>query len=175
MPDELLPTPTGTTSLPPPSLSPEQKELCERLDELYDQYGLEVNPSDMFRGAMFAIKSECRSNPDRIAQAAHSLREILYPFWSGRVKKVPDKKEEVLKKYGSVHIDKAFIDKVGRVYNQLNDLAHHRSTSTNFEQVIANFVRVMLHALTRQIDVHKEIDQILGRDPTQSFLDAPTV
>ena len=92
MPDELLPQPIGATPLPPPSLSSEQQDLCRHLDELYDQYGLEVNPSDMFRGAMFAIKLECRSNPDRIAQAAHSLREIIYPFWSRQVKSVSDKK-----------------------------------------------------------------------------------
>ncbi len=168
MTDESLPQPTGATPLPPPSLSPEQQELCRRLDELYNQYGLEVNPSDMFRGAMFVIKPECRSNPDRIAQAAHSLREIIYPFWSRQVKSVSDKKGNALKKYGSVFVDE---EAVGRVYNQLNDLAHHRNTLTNFEQVIASFVRVMRHALIRQIDVHKEIDQFLRGDPTQNILD----
>ncbi len=170
MPDELLPPPIGTTPIPPPALSPEQQDLCRRLDELYDQYGLEMNPGDMFRGAMFAVKPDCRSNPDRIAQAAHSLREIIYPFWSPQVQSVSDKKGKALKKYGSVFVDE---EAVGRVYNQLNNLAHHRSNSTHFEQVIAEFVRVMQQALTRQIDVHKAIDQILSDDPTQIILDNP--
>lgn len=164
MPDELLPPPIGTTPLPPPALSPEQQNLCRRLDELYDQYGLEVKPSKMFQGAIFAIRRECQRNPDGIAQAAHSLREIIYPFWSPQVKTVPDKRGNALKKYGAVSVDK---EKVGKVWGQLNDLAHHRSASTNFEQVIENFVSVMLDALKRQIDIHKESDQILSGDPTQ--------
>ena len=171
MTDESLPPSIGPTPLLPPSLSSEQQDLCRRLDELYDQYGLEVNPSDMFRGALFAIKLECRSNPDRIAQAAHSLREIIYPFWSPQVKSVSDKKGNALKKYGSVFVDE---EAVGRAYNQLNDLAHHRSTSTNFDQVIANFVRVMRQALIRQMDIHGEIEQVLSGDPTQIILDNPT-
>ena len=173
MTDESLPPPIGATLLPPPSLSPEQQDLCRRLDEWHEPYGLQVKPSKMFEGAIFAIRPECGSNPDRIAQAAHSLREIIYPFWSPQVKAVSDKnkKGNALKKYGSVFVDE---EAVKKVYDQLNDLAHHRSTSTNFEQVIANFVRVMRHVLTRQIDVHKEIDQILSSDPTQSILDDPT-
>ena len=95
MPDELLPPPTGTTPLLPPSLNPEQQDLCNRLDEWHDQYkSLKGKPSKMFQGAIFAIKTECRNNPDMIAQAAHSLREILYPFKS---------KEEAIREYGSVH------------------------------------------------------------------------
>ena len=170
MTDESLPQPTGTTPLPPPSLSPEQQDLCRRLDEWHEPYGLQVKPSKMFEGAMFAIKPECRSNPDRIAQAAHSLREIIYPFWSPQVKSVSDKKGNALKKYGSVFVDE---EAVGRVYNQLNDLAHHRSTATNLEQVIANFVRVMRQALTRQMDIHGKINQILTGGPTQIILDNP--
>ena len=118
----------------------------------------------MFEGAIFAIRPECQGNSDRISQAAHSLREIIYPFWSRQVKSVSDKKRNALKKYGSVSVDE---EAVRKVYKQLNNLAHHRSTSTNFEQVIADFVRVMLDALKRQIDIHKESDQILSGDPTQ--------
>ena len=33
MPDESLPPSIGATPFPPPSLSPQQEELCERLDE----------------------------------------------------------------------------------------------------------------------------------------------
>ena len=185
MTDELLPQPTGTTPLPPPSLSPEQQKLCKRLDEWHELYKLKVRPSKMFEGAIFATAPECQGNPDRISQAAHSLREILYPFWSSRVKKVPDKKEEALKQYGSVHIDKAFIDKVGRVYGQLSDLAHHSGSSTNpdfssftisdFELVLADFERVMRDVLKRQTDIQDEIIEIVSVDPTLVILDNPTV
>lgn len=172
MPDELLPPPIGATAIPPPALSPEQQDLCRRLDELYDQYGLEMKAADMFRGAIFAVKPDCRSNPDRIAQAAHSLREIIYPFWSRRVQFVSDKRGKAFEKCGSVSVDE---EAVRKVYKQLNNLAHHRSTSANFEQVIATFERVMRQALTRQTDVHKAIDQIVSDDPTQIIVDNPTV
>ncbi len=170
MPDESLPPPIGATPL-----SPEQQDLCRRLDEWHEPYGLQVKPSKMFEGAIFAIRPEYQSNPDRIAQAAHSLREILYPFQS---------KEEALREYGSVHVDKAFRDKIGRVYGQLSDLAHHGGKSTNldflnftisdFERLLADFVRVMQQALTRQMDIHEEIEQVLSVDPTQIILDNPT-
>jgi len=177
MEDKSLPEPTGGDLLPPPFLTPEQDDLCKRLDQLYEQYDLKVNPSDMYRGAIFASRPECRSNPDWIAQAANSLREILYPFWSPQVKVIPEKKGDALKKYGSVLISDAFIQEVGRMYGQLNDLAHHGSGSTNsdfsnfsitdFEVLLKKFEKVMQEALTRQIDVHKEIDQILNYEPTQ--------
>ena len=73
-------TPVGDTPLPPARLTSEQEDLCSRLDELYQPYDLHVRPSEMFRGAVFASRAECRNNPDWIAQAAHSLREILYPI-----------------------------------------------------------------------------------------------
>ena len=171
MTNESLPQPTGTTPLPPPSLSPEQQDLCRRLDNWHEPYELQVKPSKMFEGAIFAIRPECRNNPDMIAQAAHSLREIIYPFWSRQVKSVSDKKRNALKKYGSVFVDE---EAVRKVYKQLNNLAHHRSTSTNFEQVIADFVRVMRHALTRQIDIHQKMDRILRYAPNQVISDNPT-
>ena len=137
----------------------------------------------MFEGAIFAIRPECQSNPDMIAQAAHSLREILYPFWSHQVETVSDKKGNALKKFGSALVDDAIIQDAGRVYGQLNDLAHHGSTSTNpdfsdfrisdFERLLAVFERVMREVLKRQTDLHKEFDQILSASPTKVILDNP--
>jgi len=131
----------------------------------------------MFQGTVFAVRPECQSNSDRIAQAAHSLREILYPLWS-------KDKEAALKTYGSVNIDKAFIEKAGRVYGQLSNLAHHRHPSNNqdfssftisdFQQLLAEFQRVMLDLLKRQTDIHRELDQIFSYDPTEIILDHPT-
>ena len=171
MTDESLPQPTGETSLQPHALSPEHHELCERLNELYDHHGLEARPSKMFQGAVFAIRPECAKNPDRIAQAAHSLREILYPFWSTKSSTVPYK-QDALEGYGSVLLNGDFIQETGRVFNLLCDVAHHRSTSVDFERLIEDFVKVMHRALTRQSDIHGEIDKlIMSVDPTQVALD----
>lgn len=177
MEDKSLPQPVGGGQLPPSSLTPEQEDLCKRMDKLHVRYGLKVKPSDMFKGAIFAARIECRSNPDWVAQAANSLREILYPFWSRYVDGITDRKAEAFKKYGSVRVDENFIQDINRVYGLLNDLAHHGSTSQNldfatftiadFENLLLRFERVMRDALMRQIDIHQEIDRILSNDPLQ--------
>ena len=183
MEDNFLPPSIGVSSLPPPSLTSEQEELCRKLDELYAKYPLKMRPSDMFRGAIFAATAERQNNPDWVAQAANSLREILYPFWSPHVNSVPDRKTEVFKKYGSVFVDSKFIAEVGKLYGLLNDLAHHGNTSakvdcasftiSDFEGVLADFEKIMGEALSRQLDVHQEIDKILALGPTSTTPQTP--
>lgn len=157
----------------PPKLSEEQEDLCKRLDSWHQKYGLTTKPSDMFRGALFVARSGLRQNPDWIAQSAHSLRDILYPFGS-----VAPNKIEALKQNGSVFgNDQNFIDEFGRIYGTLTELAHHgngRGKSvdfetfkpSDFENIIADFERVMRDALLRQLDVHSEIDSMLDGLPT---------
>ena len=170
MPDEPLSTPAGNVPLTPARLTPEQVDLCQRLDKLYEPYSPVVKPSEIFQGAIFASRTECRSNPDWIAQAAHSLREILYPLWSGRVKRVKVKKEEVFHRYGSTFFDGPLKITVGRVYGRITDLAHHKhssSSGTDFQNLLTDFERYMGQALIRQLDLHDEIDQFLSKDPPQ--------
>ena len=170
MADELLPSPTGDVSLPPVLLTPLQDDLCRRMDELYAPYNLHVKPSDMFRGALFASRGECRSNPDWIAQAAHSLREILYPIWSPKHKEIADKKKTVFENYGSVSVDDRSMGAVGSVYGRLTKLTHHYRTASarsDFEQLLAEFERAMGQALTRQLDLHREIDELVSSGPPQ--------
>lgn len=182
MDDETLPQPAGSGPLPPVVLTPEQEELCRRLDDLHNQHGLKANPSNMFRGAIYAARAECRSNADWISQAANSLREILYPLWSRQVKSVSEKEAAALKKYGAVLVDARDIEELNRVYGKLNDLAHHGSasrvvdfstfTTSDFENLMADFERCMRNALTRQIDIHAEIDRILSASPAAIIDDA---
>lgn len=170
MADELLPQLTGEGTLPPVRLTPEQEELCRRLDELYDPYNLHVRSSTMFRGAVYASRPECRSNPDWVAQAAHSLREILYPIWSPKHKEIADKKKTVFENYGSVSVDDRSIGPVGSVYGRLTKLTHHYRTASarsDFEQLLAEFERAMGQALTRQLDLHREIDELVSSGPPQ--------
>lgn len=177
MNDNELPKSVGEDTLSPVSLSDEQQKLCKQLDDLYIRYdSLKARPSDMFRGAIFAKRAECRSNEDWVAQAANSLREILYPFWSDQVKAVPDKKSEAFKKYGSVRINEELIEEIDRIYGILNDLTHHGSnprhiknfasfTITDFENLVNDFEKIIPLALSRQIDIHQEIDDILVQVP----------
>jgi hypothetical protein len=179
MEDKSLPQPVGRGPLPPSSITAEQEDFCKRIDELHTKYGLKVKPSDMFKGAIFAARIECRSNPDWVAQAANSLREILYPFWSRHVDGIADRKADAFKNYGSVHVDKNFIQDIGSMYGLLNNLAHHGNTSinldfttftiTDFEKLLSDFEREIRKALMRQIDIHQEIDKILSNDPPQTW------
>ena len=169
-----------TSGTRPISLTPAQEELCRRLDELHDLYGLKTRPSAMFRGALFAIR-EAQNNPDWLAQAAHSLREILYPFWSTRITTVPNK-EDAFERFGSVSADDTSLYKeLGNIYGTLNNLAHHgikrkldfsNYKRSDFESLRDEFETSMRLALTRQTDVHNMIDLIVSSDPSQIIADS---
>ena len=141
------------------------------MDELHALDHLQAKPSDMFRGALSVIEDE--NNPDRIAQAAHSLREILYPIMSGRVRKSLGAREKPFERYGSVFLEVG----LGRIFGDLNDLAHHGVTSkkldflnytkSDFDKLMKDFESTMRTALIRPIDAHRRIDQFLSDDPTQ--------
>ncbi len=171
MADELLPQPIGNASSTPVRLTPEQEDLCRRMDELHALDQLQAKPSDMFRGALSVIEDE--NNPDRIAQAAHSLREILYPILSRRVRRSIGAREQAFESYGSVFLDVG----LGRINGFLTDLAHHGVTSerldflnyttSDFDTLLKNFETTMQRALIRPIDVHRSIDQFLSSDPPQ--------
>lgn len=169
MPDEILPDSIGITELAPLVLTSKQEELCARLDEFYSKHNLLVKPSDMFRGAMFAMRPELRSNPDWMAQAAHSLRDILYPFGEAGV----PNKEEALRQYGSVRLEAKLTQELGKVFGSLTEITHHgngRGNSVNysefsasdFDALVGRFENIMFDVLARQIDVHSEIDGFLG-------------
>lgn len=163
----------GEGLLKPVVISSVQEDLCRRLDEFHIRNGLKTKPSDMFRGAVFVSRTFLRNNPDWIAQAANSLRDILYPF---NGKNSPNK-EKALEQYGSVKAGQpGFADEVGRVHGSLTELAHHGNgrgnsvnlstfTPTDFENLISDFERVMGNVLLRQIDIHQEADAILAFNP----------
>ena len=158
--------PVGEVSLTPISLTASQEELCRRLDELHATNGLHVKPpSEMFRGAVFASRSELNDNPDWIAQAANSLRGIIYPFGHEGIPNA----NEALRQYGSV---RQFTQEAGQIYGHLTALAHHgvargydatyyaNFTRPDFQQLLADFERVMLEVLAQALDVHAAIDDI---------------
>ncbi len=132
----------------------------------------------MFRGAIFAVRDECSNNPDRIAQSANSLREILYPFISQQVKKIANKEGKAFGTYGSVTVDQNFyVQNIKPLWKKLNDLAHHGVNPndanfdflsfklSDFKKIIAEFEKNMNVALTRQLDVHRQLDEILANAP----------
>lgn len=161
--------------LSPVKLTELQEELCAKLDELHSQYGLDVNPSIMFRGAIYAMRPECRTNSDWIPQAANSLRHILLPFM-GKTKAAKIDMSPALVNYGSIRIDDNLRAEIAKLYSDTCHLAHYGYARTNsveykictpkeFENYVARFERIMFEALTKQLDIHHEIDKILLKGP----------
>lgn len=174
MDDKILPKSIGGSEFSPAQLSSKQDDLCDKLDSLHNKYGLSVKPSSMLRGAVFVAQKELRNNSDWMTQAANSLREILYPFYSKEIKNIPSNKRNILEAYGSVRAtDDKLIQEMGRVYGLLNGLAHHGNIKKNnvdlskfsqedFEKLFIDFESVMLKALSRQLDIHQQVDKIVA-------------
>jgi hypothetical protein len=165
------------------TLSPEQEDLCRRLDGLHEANGLRSRPSVMFRGAMVAASPHMqRANPDWLAQAAHSMRDILYPIYSPKASNgVKVKKKEAFKKAGGVRVDEA-IDDISAVYGELQDLTHHVHPANDgtgsvafgaaeFRDLMDRFVRATSRVLSRQLDIHAEIDGVVSGWPDEAAVD----
>src|SRR3989344_2576538 len=128
-------------------LTERQKWLCSHLDTLnrIENFCPNATPSHLFRGALYLTRfRNQRSNPDWMAQAAHSLREIMYG--TGQIKKPKNKLLLILKAFlgrdNGVQTRRERIENILKVYqeekkaaelaSQLNDLhfiftniAHH--------------------------------------------------
>ena len=177
MEDKSLPQSYGGES-PSPVPFQEEDELCNRLDALYQSSGVQVKlpPSSFFRGALYAIRY--KENPDWMAQVAHSLREILYQFkdnggWNNAILS-----------YGSTYDKNRIGQDVGTYYNLITSIAHHRFESAEinplvggtkdnpiiitaeiFESIVLRFGKVLFVVLRRQLETHKEIDELLVQGP----------
>ena len=156
-----LPECEERSMLPPIRLTTQQKELCRRLDLLNQRTIQGQELSNMFTGAIFATREESRSNPDWMAQSAHSFREILYPFYKGNFKV-----KDAFRSYGSATTEEETFQKsLGTVYGKITDVAHHQLVSIeDYENLIEDFQRVLLWALDRQVDVHDQIDKFLSEN-----------
>ena len=159
-----------------PELGSKREQLCERLNGLHSAFNLKFKPSDMFLGAVFVSQKKLRNNPDWMSQTANSLREILYPFYSRDADGIPTDKKEVLAQYGSAHAsNEQSINEMGRVYGHLNALTHHNNgknkydvdsfSESDFENLIGSFENVIFDVLSRQNDIHKDLDEIATAGP----------
>lgn len=167
MDDKSLPESFGEDLVGPPPPNPQRQDLARRLDEAFSMNGRAEKPSDWLYGAEFTIQNKLRGNPDWVAQAAHSLREILYPLLSPKVGGGQDSLKQFLTKYGSVQNLDLSLNKMGQMNGKVTALAHHKKRideleEKNFEALLAAFEGVMTEALERQLDVHAEIDKFFS-------------
>ncbi len=76
-------------------LTDRQKRLCRHLDALnrIENFCPNASPSELFRSALYLTQTSNKVlNPDWMAQAAHSLREIMYNI--GSIKKSTDDRNQ---------------------------------------------------------------------------------
>jgi hypothetical protein len=166
----------------PFELSDKQKELCRRLDQFYkialDNKG--ISPSSIYRGALYAISpDQIRQNSDWMAQAAHSLRDIIYRFYKTTAVL---KKDKAFKRYGSVGAVDKLTEVIDHYYGFLTNVAHHymdnaaknpiisknrkqsvEITEDVFKKVVSGFEDVLFEALRRQLEAHSEIDAFIEK------------
>lgn len=177
--------------LSPIVLGSEIDLICDLLDEFYETYPRERGntlPSFLVKGAFYAARVECRSNPDWISQSAHSARDVLYPLLSSET--------------DTANLIKVFTDlvmhgpnsKVNRdfarvfssldsIYKKLSDLAHHGvklrgfytvEEYTNFSPddyilLLNDFLVILKDSISyQQVYTHVSIDSILASKITKS-------
>lgn len=173
----------GHLLLPPVIPNLEVTKLCRLLDDFYKTYSSQhkrQTASDLLKGAFYAARPECRSNPDWMSQAASSARDVLYPLFSPEVGK-----NNLIKLFSKYAIDKGsgannkeFIETftiLDDIYKKLTDLAHHGTnlgvfskeqflefSEKDFEKLLEEFVLNLKKAFSlQQIYVHTVIESLL--------------
>ncbi len=175
----------------PIELPQEVEELGKLLDKIYKKENIDkLEPSKILLGALYTMKKENReNNPDWVSQSANSLREILYPYYSGKYKNILylfrkytiDK--NLSKKIKSKDFIKVFF-RINHLYMIFQDLTHHLVTpkvknleklNKNpspelFERWVREFVNYLFKAIKfQQLFIHNLIDTILERELKESI------
>ncbi|HBI50434.1 MAG TPA: hypothetical protein DDY21_01120 [Candidatus Moranbacteria bacterium] len=160
-------------------------ELCNKIDSFYNSYPkkhIGRKPSDLIKGAFYAIRLECRSNPDWMSQAANSMREVLFPLIGKNVNYnliklfncyATDEKSEG-KKFNREFIDT--FKNLDIIYRKMSDIAHHGvnlgclsekefvslDDHSEFEELMQNAINVLNKSFGfQQIYIHNVIDLII--------------
>ena len=138
MQDQPIPIANGNSILPPIDPGPEVKELCNKIDGFYRKHPTPTQHKipkafDLITGAFYAMRSECRSNPDWRSQAATSAREILYYLSENDRKTLYSLSEDNVREYAET-IDPNNINTLETIYNKLTDLTHHGTAPKSFSE-----------------------------------------
>lgn len=186
----------GQLILPPVVPSSEVADLCQLLDDFYKTYPSQhkkQKASDLVKGAFYAARPECRSNPDWMSQSANSARDVLYPLFSSEFRGINLVK--LFKKYANSKItsvnNKEFIDTFTRlddIYKKLSDITHHgtrpklngfsglkdfqRFTDKDFESLLEEYALTLKRAFSlQQIYIHTVIEAILQSKKSKTTTD----
>jgi len=156
-------------------LTTTQQEVSKRLRDI------DADLSKMYLGGLRVLLDE--SNPDRIAQSSHSMREITnHLFRNAQVLVSDEEKEQLKERNGSQarRLQKLFdplggiaalADSVYDVWNRFHKyftaVSHHtetteeeyRSTLDQFEEVLLRYV------LPHQVEIYARLDLIIAKGP----------
>ena len=133
----------GSLVLPPVVPNSEFTALCHLLDDFYKNYPTphkNRKASDLIEGAFYAIRRECRSNPDWMSQSANSARDVLYPLLRSQAKTNSLIKlfTEFANSTNSLINNKEFVhtfSKLDHIYRKLSDLTHHGVDLKGFNEL----------------------------------------
>ena len=131
----------------PFKLEPNQERICNYLDHLNEKGGIcsdGVLPSDLIRGALAAVRN-AESNPDWMAQSAHSYREVFY--WlggtkNGAVNNSQTKKEKIGSVLQVLHEQKKAYEIANILYKThlaFTKISHHFAEKKSREDTIKIF------------------------------------
>ncbi len=127
-------------------------ELKLYIDKFYDYYGIRGSKaSDMLDGVLKVLSNE--DNPERLFQAAHSLREILYSLITKHDNKFRYKRKrtgarhqkvqnDVAKKFSRFNIN--MHREENSAYSKLTNVAHHSPwIANNKDENLWKFIMIM--------------------------------
>jgi len=155
-----------------------QKKLSEKL------YDLDPKFSEMYKGALRILGDKI--NPDKIAQSAHSLREIFMIFANEQKKLLPEQELRESKKEKSTHkkvlqisfdpqtaraeelFGKSVYSEWVEIHNYFVDVAHHR-IDVDEEEYINKVMQyedfLLRYIFTHQDDIYSRIDNEIKKGP----------
>ena len=160
----------NTTILEKVSLNKDQKKLMVALDELSPQYIITgTKPSSMLEGAIFAIRRECRENPDMLAQAANSLREIIYHLNKPRSMTginilngcVGDNSSEI--KHPDTNNNQQFQNKELRIKTFHSNFPNYKNHSSKIDDLYSIFTDIAHHGYAQNCLTLKAFRKYLNR------------
>lgn len=173
----------GQLILPPVVPNSEVIDLCQLLDDFYKTYPSQhkgKKASDLVKGAFYAARPECRSNPDWMSQSANSARDVLYPLFSSEFTGVNLVK--LLKKYAISNktniSNKEFVEtftRLDEIYKKLSDITHHGTnlrvfkekeylsfSNDDYEELLEAFALNLKRSFSlQQIYIHAVVESIL--------------
>ena len=172
----------GSLILSPIMLNSELSKICQLVDDFYKKsYPTEHKDqkiSNLIKGAFYAARPECRSNPDWMSQSANSAREVLYPLLRSS-----DHTNNLIKLFNKYTInqdnqikDEDFVFtflRLNDIYKKLTDITHHcvdpKSqmvvvTDEDFINLLDDFSFTLKRAFNfQQLHIHTVIDLMVSQ------------